>query len=56
VNKNTNIFRWVKFYGKWRKAEECTHKQINEPYYMICGHIIPRDELDEIGDIITSRN
>ena len=48
--------RWVKFYGKWKIAEECTHKNIKEPYFMIGGHVIPRDELDEVGEIITDNN
>lgn len=49
MNKKANTSRWVKFYGKWEKAEECEHEMINEPYYIICGQIVPRSELDEIG-------
>ena len=43
--------RWVKFRGKWIKAEETIDEFVSEPYFVVCGHVISRKDIEEIGPI-----
>ena len=50
-----NIERYIKFMGRWYKAEEKEDRDIGL-YYLVEGHIIPAGELEEIGKYITLLN
>lgn len=47
--------RNVKINGKWVEAEECIHKFVSEPYYMVAGHVFSKYDVEEIGKRITEK-